>query len=38
MAPELFHGGPATARSDIYSLGVVLHRLVTGSFPVEAKS
>ncbi len=38
MAPELFRGAPATQRSDIYSLGVLLHRLVTGSFPLQAGS
>jgi hypothetical protein len=36
MAPELLAGAPATERSDIYSMGVVLYRLLTGSFPVDA--
>jgi TolB-like protein/Tfp pilus assembly protein PilF len=36
LAPELFEGAPASVRSDIYSLGVLLYRLVTGSFPVRA--
>jgi serine/threonine-protein kinase len=36
MAPELFRGGQATARSDIYSLGVLLYHLVTASYPVKA--
>ncbi|WP_329729484.1 bifunctional serine/threonine-protein kinase/formylglycine-generating enzyme family protein [Archangium sp.] len=33
MAPELFRGAPATPRSDIYSLGLVLHELCTGPLP-----
>lgn len=36
MAPELFRDQPATQRSDIYGLGVLLFHLVTGSFPVQA--
>jgi serine/threonine protein kinase len=35
LAPELFLGSPASVRSDIYSLGVLLFFLVTGSFPVR---
>ena len=38
LAPELFSGEPVTERSDIYSLGVLLYRLVTGAFPIEASS
>jgi serine/threonine-protein kinase len=38
MAPELFRGEPADSRSDLYSLGVLLFRLVTASFPIEARS
>src|SRR2546425_9016094 len=30
MAPELFAGKPASIRSDIYSLGVVLYQLLVG--------
>jgi len=30
MAPELFAGKPASTRSDVYSLGVVLYQLVLG--------
>jgi serine/threonine protein kinase len=38
MAPELFRGEEASQASDIYSLGVLLYRLVSGKFPVEARS
>lgn len=33
LAPELFLGQQPTERSDFYSLGVLLYRLCTGSFP-----
>src|SRR5258708_1602629 len=32
MAPELLAGKPATTRSDIYSLGVVLYQMLVGDF------
>jgi eukaryotic-like serine/threonine-protein kinase len=35
MAPELLEGGPATVRSDLYAVGVLLFHLVTRSYPVE---
>jgi eukaryotic-like serine/threonine-protein kinase len=38
MAPELFGGGTASAQTDVYSVGVLLFRLVTGSFPLPARS
>ncbi len=38
MAPELFHGEAMTPSSDIYSLGVVLYRLVSDRYPVEGES
>src|SRR4051812_42389118 len=36
LAPEIFSGAPASERTDLYSLGVLLYHLVTGSFPVRA--
>ncbi|MDF1746457.1 MAG: serine/threonine-protein kinase [Gimesia sp.] len=33
MAPELFQGAPATATSDVYSLGVCFFVLLTGQLP-----
>ena len=38
LAPELLRGGDATIQSDIYSLGVLLYRMVTGTYPVRARS
>lgn len=35
LAPEIFSGARATARSDIYSVGVVLFHLLTNRYPVE---
>ncbi|MBU8895681.1 protein kinase [Corallococcus sp. M34] len=38
MAPEYLMGQPASARSDLYALGVVLYELVTGRKPFEGES
>ncbi len=35
LAPELFDGRPATRASDIYSLAVLLYRMVTREYPVD---
>ena len=37
-APEVFQGRSRTAASDIYSLGVLLYYLVTGSYPIEGNT
>jgi len=36
MAPEVVRGGAASAQSDLYSLGVLLHYLLTGTYPFTA--
>jgi tetratricopeptide (TPR) repeat protein/predicted Ser/Thr protein kinase len=33
MAPEVLAGQPADARSDLWALGVMLHHMLTGSYP-----
>jgi Tol biopolymer transport system component len=38
VAPEVFAGGTASVQSDLYSLGVLLHFLATGRYPVTASS
>jgi hypothetical protein len=35
LAPEVFKGAPRTVASDVYSLGVLLFYLVTGTYPVD---
>jgi len=38
LAPEIVQGGPASIQSDLYSVGVVLYRLVTRAYPIAATS
>jgi serine/threonine protein kinase len=38
LAPEVLDGHAATTSSDIYSLGVLLYHLVTGTYPVSGPS
>jgi eukaryotic-like serine/threonine-protein kinase len=38
MAPEVLVGQPASALSDVYSVGVLLYYMATGRFPVEGQS
>lgn len=37
LSPEVLAGGPATAQSDVYSIGVLLYHLLTNAFPVQAR-
>ena len=38
LAPEVFEGAAATARSDIYSIGILLYHLVTRSYPIKGRT
>jgi len=38
LAPEVLSGEPASPRSDLYGLGVLLYRLVSGGYPTVGAS
>jgi serine/threonine-protein kinase len=38
MAPEVLRGDVATARSDIWALGVMLHEMISGTRPFSGKT
>ncbi|HEV2425004.1 MAG TPA: protein kinase [Terriglobia bacterium] len=38
LAPEILHGKGATPRSDLWSLGVVLHEMCTGRMPFSGQT
>ena len=38
LAPEVAQGNPATSRSDLYSLGVILYELCTGTLPFQGET
>jgi TolB-like protein/Tfp pilus assembly protein PilF len=38
VAPEILAGGEATQESDVYSFGVLLFHLLTGTYPVTART
>ena len=38
LAPEVLDGAAATPRSDVYSVGVLVFHLATGTFPIDGRT
>ena len=38
MAPEILRGAPATAASDLYGVGILLYRMVSGGYPYGGRT
>jgi TolB-like protein/tRNA A-37 threonylcarbamoyl transferase component Bud32/Tfp pilus assembly protein PilF len=38
LAPEVLKGQPSSVQSDLYSLGVLIYHLVTGTYPVTGRT
>ena len=38
IAPELWNGGEASEKADVYSLGILLFEVLTGAWPFEART